>query len=1648
MTKQLLNLHTIQKITLILTTLLLLLPSTMRAEKYDTTEKQVRSMSGGTNVHYGWDVNNGNKWNISYENNDVTITGGQTTLQFTINAGKTMTLSTSKPDAETGNLRKVTLNGIDENLSTTVSFGSENLKKISNGIYAFDYPEKWNSEGLTITISNNTEAAISCTISSIIILTGKNYVFDWGNLTAVYDNDISGITKSGNDDAITLEGHCEAETKLSLPIVPRSEGFTHTISYTSNNEAVAVVDNEGTVTIKGAGEATITATPQETDNQYYSPSSYSYTINITNLDEYCGLKVAGIRVTTGNKDNILNDIHKSISYNPGAYTLTLKGAEIKENCDAVVVEDNNISKLTAHIIGHNKIGRDGYKCFYLGENSTLEITTSDKLPGYIQYYGTFVDDMEKVQLPEGFKQVTGEVNEIGKISENTSISPFTGRVEYITSDSEPIIYTGISSSNIYNSTDYYASNATLSGNTVIVSSQGGTTATLRPSNLYDIDRVQKVTFQFDWGTCTNKNVTVQIRGMKEDNQTWSEDGNNYSEAISLNTADKDGIIEIPLTKAITSDNIELYFSSDVSFSFVPLTIAMSLCENYDIGFCNKFINKLNKNDVFGDGTVSYDPDGNTLTLKGANLTPDDNADFPGFFYTGDKTLNVKLVGDNSMSNAFFAYDNEVNPNPQIRFYTEADKPGSLVMVNNQLNNSSSDFTDVKDYFVGSYSVVYDNTYYSYSSYQSYGGDFYTGTYTISTLRPVISSYYSDGNTIVNISVPSDQATDATIKYSVTYADGSDGITNATYSDPFIVNKAATITSYLIVGGKNSSTTTAYRFLPTPNSIKLTYGAEEPTYTYTPQIQPVVEGVQVGTIVFYDYFGGMDGEVFYGHCVGKGTGTINLVAPDIHDYVILNDTIGFTVEILPEKPTFSLADDKTYNNSQTITLTSPFSGVEELCEDVSIKYYLGETEPETASTYSGPITIDSSTKLTAWVEAVVTLDAPQTETFKSEKVTKEYSIVRNIADATVTLENGNEFTYSGAKCLPTIESVMLTTPSVSLTAGTDYDISYTKGGEAIDADNIINAGEYKMVLTGKGNFTGTKEVDFTINPRPIESMTFSLSATSFTYNAQAQKPTVTLQYDDAGTTKTIPATDYDLTYSGECINAGTYSVSASLKGNYSGSADGPSFTITQATISAVTLEKTQLSWTGEEQTVGVSAVKAGDVDVPSTDYTISGNKGKEPGTYTVNVTAKEDGNFKGSATAQFSIDGGYMLWVGNTLVTPANKDDVLGDNGTGEGDEKRLAPSFVFNSDDNTLLIIKSEAGLTIESRLPELKIHITGNNKLKAITFNNQGYSENTGTLMFTCDSNKPGVLDIENDEGKNSITGFMSVTFDESSNLCIRNGATTASSITIGTPLNPLTDNGDGTLNPDDFTTTNPDGTTQTADLTNTNINDILYTLPETTEGQGYNPEDNSISIVTPMSDNEVEKIIAAAKEQTVTVGSSDYAAQYLGITFLISGGKGDIIIDQEAVEGYEFHLKIGDGKPVTLGEGTAGRLKVTIEYEVPDATYCWLYLVQKTAGSRGWGNTRVGKRDHAHGHIHSVSIKAKSVSSSNSASKASGGTISVETNAAITGIEEVKTDTERAEQGTDKTDERWYTMDGRRIDKPTQKGLYIRNRKKVVIK
>ena len=101
--------------------------------------------------------------------------------------------------------------------------------------------------------------------------------------------------------------------------------------------------------------------------------------------------------------------------------------------------------------------------------------------------------------------------------------------------------------------------------------------------------------------------------------------------------------------------------------------------------------------------------------------------------------------------------------------------------------------------------------------------------------------------------------------------------------------------------------------------------------------------------------------------------------------------------------------------------------------------------------------------------------------------------------------------------------------------TDYDVTY--------ADNK-NAGTATVMITGKGLFTGTKKLNFTITQADLSKLSAKLSQTTYTYDGTEKKPEVVISGLNAGT-------DYQVTYT-DNKEAGIAAVTVTGINNYKGS----------------------------------------------------------------------------------------------------------------------------------------------------------------------------------------------------------------------------------------------------------------------------------------------------------------------------------------------------------------------------------------------------------------------------------------------------------------------------------------------------------------
>ena len=435
----------------------------------------------------------------------------------------------------------------------------------------------------------------------------------------------------------------------------------------------------------------------------------------------------------------------------------------------------------------------------------------------------------------------------------------------------------------------------------------------------------------------------------------------------------------------------------------------------------------------------------------------------------------------------------------------------------------------------------------------------------------------------------------------------------------------------------------------------------------------------------------------------------------------------------------------------------------------------------------------------------------------------------------------------------------------------------------------------------------------------------------------------------------------------------------------------------------------------------------------------------PGDTKIKAIFESDGRYS-SQTVYFVlvVKEKYNLWVGSTQVSSENHKDILGDG------------HFFFDEESKWLVITSNTEPKVIESRMSDLTIYINGGSKLERIWFNNEGNAENTGKLYFTSYMNIPGSIDFSTSDASGVISGFSSIGLDEDAflylldptdgsyqggKLVTKDGAT-AQVATIGQYLKPLA-NGS--------TVTFPSGKYDTEDLTNKVIDNILNTLiqhaGDSDEDDDYFDSAESAIILNNLNTTSgITLLMDNIEKGELIPGSEEYAVKFRGgLTFMVPDGEGTITLNVKTEAGYKLMLMIGQSEPKEIVQTEQG--EVSFDYNVEKPTYCCLYLVQDAATSRG---TRIGKRDKHHGSIQSVRVLAQK-SSLNPLGEISGfpdsKTPEVEIgNEETTGIKEIKIDNTTNDPVND--DNRWFDMQGRQIEKPTKAGIYIQNKRKVIVK
>lgn len=285
-------------------------------------------------------------------------------------------------------------------------------------------------------------------------------------------------------------------------------------------------------------------------------------------------------------------------------------------------------------------------------------------------------------------------------------------------------------------------------------------------------------------------------------------------------------------------------------------------------------------------------------------------------------------------------------------------------------------------------------------------------------------------------------------------------------------------------------------------------------------------------------------------------------------------------------------------------------------------------------------------------------------------------ITNLALTSVTVEPSS-LTYNGKEQTITIKEVKA--GDITLTTA-DYEVQSGNKG--------TNVGEYTLVVKAKdgSNYAGTASTKWNITALSIANATVTLNPTEYTYDGTEKKPTATVKVDDL---TLDPTKDFDVTYQNN-INAGTATAKITGKGNFKDETS-KNFTIKQAELTSVTLVSAELTYNGKQQTVQVKEVKAGDLTVPTTDYTIvSGtDKGTNVKEYEIQVTGKN--NFKGTAKTKWNI---VAASIENAEVT-LNPTEY-----TYDGTKKEPAATVKVTLDGTTYTLVKgTDYDVTYENNI-------------------------------------------------------------------------------------------------------------------------------------------------------------------------------------------------------------------------------------------------------------------------------------------------------------------------------------------------------------
>lgn len=241
-----------------------------------------------------------------------------------------------------------------------------------------------------------------------------------------------------------------------------------------------------------------------------------------------------------------------------------------------------------------------------------------------------------------------------------------------------------------------------------------------------------------------------------------------------------------------------------------------------------------------------------------------------------------------------------------------------------------------------------------------------------------------------------------------------------------------------------------------------------------------------------------------------------------------------------------------------------------------------------------------------------------------------------------------------------ETALSTQPTASCTA----TVSSNVGSYYIVPDNGVATNYTFNYVSGT----------LIINPKSLTEEMVTISDESKVYNGNSQKPTITLE--DADENVNITTNDYNISNDGSGTNVGTYSVVINGTNNYSGTVTkSDCFTITPKSIAGVSIAAIEdQTYTGSAITPTTVITDTGISPVPTltenTDYTLS---------YSTNNTNVTGENVTITVTGQGNYDSSTSTSTTFKIAPKALEDDMIAEIAdqtyTGSGIEPEFTVTY-------------------------------------------------------------------------------------------------------------------------------------------------------------------------------------------------------------------------------------------------------------------------------------------------------------------------------------------------------------------------------------